>query len=363
MYPLFRSLLFRLDPEIAHQLTLQLMRIGGAEPLYSILRMIYSSPSKPVNAFGLTFKNPIGLAAGYDKDAVAMKGLAALGFGHLEVGTVTPKPQPGNPRPRVFRLPEDEAVINRMGFPSKGAGFVAMSLREMARKAPRRSNLLANGETHVPDGNTRIASGTNFPRNDIIIGVNLGKNKDTPLEEAAQDYIKLMKVFAPFAGYLTVNISSPNTIGLRHLQGREMLESLLGEINAEREMGNVKCPILIKISPDLSEEELNDAIGVILDKGMDGIIATNTTLTRHGLRSKDQTESGGLSGSPLRARSEVVLRRIVNLVNEKLPIVSVGGIMRPEDAKHRLELGATLIQIYTGLIYQGPGLVKKALKQ
>src|SRR5687768_5704199 len=175
MYPFFRSLLFRLDPETAHQLTLQLMRISGVEPIYSVLRAIYSAPSKPVNAFGLTFKNPVGLAAGYDKDAVAIKGLAALGFGHLEVGTVTPKPQPGNPRPRVFRLLEDEAVINRMGFPSKGADFVVNRLKRLSVQTFKQAN--------------------------VMLGINLGKSKATPLEEAAQDYMKLMKVFAPLADY------------------------------------------------------------------------------------------------------------------------------------------------------------------
>ena len=350
MYPFFRSLLFRLDPEIAHQLTLQLMRMGGIEPIHSILQARYSAPSKPVNAFGLTFKNPVGLAAGYDKDAVAIKGLSALNFGHLEVGTVTPNPQPGNPRPRVFRLLEDEAVINRMGFPGRGADFALMSLRGALKG--RRGNLLANAG---------IASGKKTPRNDIIIGINLGKNKDTPLEEAASDYIELMRQFVLLADYLTINISSPNTVGLRRLQGREMLEILLGEINAERGTWNLKCPILIKIAPDLSNEELDDAIGIILDKHMDGIIATNTTLARERLQSKYQGEAGGLSGSPLRARSEAVLRQVVKRVNGKVPIVSVGGIMNPEDAKCRLDLGATLIQLYTGLIYQGPGLVKKIL--
>ena len=350
MYPFFRSLLFRLDPETAHQLTLQLMRISGVEPIYSVLRAIYSAPSKPVNAFGLTFKNPVGLAAGYDKDAMAIKGLSALGFGHLEVGTVTPKPQPGNPRPRVFRLLEDKAIINRMGFPSRGADFVSRSLRGALKG--RRGNLLSDA---------RIASGKNTSHNDIVIGVNLGKNKDTPLEEAASDYIKLMHQFMFLADYLTINISSPNTVGLRRLQGREMLENLLGRINAERAAWSLKCPILVKLAPDLSNEELDDAIDVILNKYMDGIIATNTTLRRERLRSIYQEELGGLSGRPLRSRSEAVLRQVVKRVNEKVPVVSVGGIMNPDDAKRRLDMGATLIQIYTGLIYHGPELVKKAL--
>jgi dihydroorotate dehydrogenase len=337
MYPFLRSLLFRLDPETAHQLTLQLMRIGGVEPIRSILRTMYSAPSKLVTAFGLTFKNPVGLAAGYDKDAVAIKGLSALGFGHLEVGTVTPKPQPGNQHPRVFRLLEDEAIINRMGFPGRGADFVSVRLK--------RSDLQA------------------FKHASVVLGVNIGKNKDTPLEEAANDYLALMRQFMFLADYLTINISSPNTVGLRRLQGREMLEHLLGQINSEREMWNLKRPILVKITPDLSDEDLDDAIGVILDKNMDGIIATNTTLARERLRSEHQQESGGLSGRPLRSRSETVLRQVVKRVNGKVPIVSVGGIMSPEDAKRRLDLGATLIQLYTGLIYQGPGLIKKILQQ
>jgi dihydroorotate dehydrogenase len=358
MYSLLRALLFRLDPETAHQFTLQLLRIGGIEPVYSILRTMYSVPSKPIQAFGLTFKNPIGLAAGYDKNAIAIKGLSALGFGHVELGTVTPKPQPGNPRPRVFRLLEDEAVINRMGFPSRGMELVSMSLRgSVATEA-------------IPSLNRRLLP---EGRNDIIIGVNLGKNKDTPLENAAEDYVSLMRTFAPLADYLTINISSPNTVGLRRLQGREMLEQLLSLIQKEREIPLIpnpspleregRVPILVKISPDLTDEELDDAVGVILDKGMDGIIATNTTLGREGLMSKYQNESGGLSGSPLRVRSETVLRQVAKHVNGKIPIISVGGIMNVDDAKRRLGMGATLIQLYTGLVYQGPGLVKRILEQ
>ena len=351
MYRFFRPFLFRLDPETAHQLTLQLLRFAGNFPLsYWFLTQLYKTPSKPVQAFGLTFKNPVGLAAGYDKNGIAIRGLSALGFGHIEVGTVTPKPQPGNPRPRVFRLLEDEAVINRMGFPSKGAEFASGQLSEIS--------------------NSRTA----------IIGINLGKNKETPLENAAEDYVSLMKVFAPLADYLTINISSPNTVGLRRLQGREMLEQLLSVIQKEREISlttipslrsaartafgrGEPVPILVKVSPDLSDEELEDAIGVILDKNMDGIIVANTTLAREGLMSKLREEAGGLSGSPLRVRSEAVLRQVVKYVNGKVPIVSIGGIMNPDDAKRRLDLGATLIQLYSGLIYQGSGLVKKILER
>lgn len=345
MYPFLRSFLFRLDPETAHQLTLQTLRMAGNFPLSNwFLRQLYNVPSKPVQAFGLTFKNPVGLAAGYDKDGVAIRGLAALGFGHVEIGTVTPRPQPGNLRPRVFRLVEDEGVINRMGFPGRGAEFVAMSLR-----------------------------GTSAPRNDMILGVNLGKNKDTPLEEASQDYIELIRRFISLSDYLAINISSPNTVGLRRLQGRDMLEQLLGAIRKERALtpglspmgrgergGN--APILVKLSPDLNEEEIEDAIGLILDNGMDGIIATNTTLAREGLRSKNQNETGGLSGTPLATGSEAVLRQVVKLVDGKVPIISVGGIMSPEDAKKRLACGASLVQVYTGLVYRGPKLVQEIVK-
>jgi dihydroorotate dehydrogenase len=227
---------------------------------------------------------------------------------------------------------EDEAVINRMGFPGKGRQYVSKQLSVFGTR-PRSS----------------------------VLGLNLGKNKDTPLEEAVGDYLSLFRTFAPLADYLTINISSPNTVGLRRLQGREMLESLVGQIAAERLKSQVSSPILIKLAPDLADDELDDALGVILDTGMDGIIATNTTLAREGLRSKHRDESGGLSGSPLRVQSEAMLEKIIRRVGGRIPIVSVGGIMNPEDAKRRLDLGATLIQIYTGLIYRGPGLVKEII--
>ena len=348
MYSIFRPLLFRLEPERSHQLTLRLLSMAGNVSLSNwFLSQLYKTKSKPVQVFGLTFKNPVGLAAGYDKDGLAIRGLSALGFGHIEIGTVTPEPQAGNPSPRVFRLVEDEAVINRMGFPSKGADFVVGKLK--------RSNVRT------------------FKHADVVFGVNLGKNKDTPLEESADDYIKLMKVFAPLADYLTINISSPNTVGLRRLQGREMLDRLLDAAAHERRVFSLTpnsspagrggfTPILVKISPDMNEEELDDAVGVILDKNMDGIIATNTTLAREGLRSTNSGESGGLSGSPLKVRSEAVLSRVVKLVNGRIPIVSVGGIMNPDDVKKRLALGASLVQVYTGLVYHGPGLVKQIVK-
>jgi dihydroorotate dehydrogenase len=233
-------------------------------------------------------------------------------------------------------LVEDHAVINRLGFPSQGMVKVESRLSKLRGQRP------------------------------AVIGINLGKNKATPLEDAANDYTELMRRFMFYADYLTINISSPNTVGLRRLQGREMLEKLLGAVQKERESISLgrggNAPILVKIAPDLNDEELADAVGVILDKGMDGIIAANTTLAREGLRSKYQGEAGGLSGSPLRGRSEAVLSQVVKLVNGKVPIISVGGIMNSEDVKKRLALGASLVQVYTGLIYQGPQLVQQIVK-
>jgi dihydroorotate dehydrogenase len=338
MYKLIRSLLFRLDPETAHKLTLQLIRTAGMfPPSYLLLNLLYWAPRRPVQAFGMSFRNPVGLAAGYDKDAMAIRGLSALGFGHLEVGTVTPRPQPGNPRPRLFRLVEDQAIINRLGFPGQGSESMLENLQQ-AQKG-------------------------RFLRPKTVIGVNIGKNKDTPNEQAVLDYLALLQIFAPHAGYLAINISSPNTAGLRQLQGRTALEALLSQLDIQRSMEermlNKRVPLLVKLAPDLSESELDDAVDVILRTHMDGIIATNTTLARDGLTSEHRGETGGLSGSPLRARSEAVLCQIVKRVDGKIPVVSVGGIMTAEDARKRLDLGATLIQVYTGLVYQGPGLIKK----
>ena len=350
MYKFLRPLLFRLDAEHAHLLALYALR--GTQyipPALWLLETICKSPSKPVTAFGLTFKNPVGLAAGYDKDALAVQGLGALGFGHIEVGTVTPMPQGGNPKPRVFRLPEDEAVINRMGFPSRGSAFVRKQLTPVEK-----INLYQR------------VIGVRPRKPSYILGVNLGRNKSTPNEEAVLDYLALLQNFAPRADYLAINVSSPNTLGLRALQGRAALESLLIQLDAQRKMEEAKLdkklPLLVKLAPDLSESELDDALGVILQTHMDGVIATNTTLGREGLRSARAGESGGLSGSPLRVRSEAVLSQVVKTVDGKIPVVSVGGIMSLADAQRRLDMGATLIQVYTGLVYHGPGLVKRIVR-
>src|SRR5688572_20795054 len=297
MYPFFRALLFRLDPETAHRLTLQIIRFNGNfPPSRWLLTQLFRAPKKPVHAFGLTFRNPVGLAAGYDKDAVALQGLAALGFGHLEVGSVTPRPQPGNPSPRVFRLPEDEAVINRMGFPSLGSEFVQKQLNPSLRKT--------------------------IKKRDMILGVNLGKNKDTPNEEAVFDYLELLQCFAPYADYLAINISSPNTVGLRQLQGRVALEGLLTQLYAQRQIEeknlNKRLPLLVKLAPDLTEKELDEAVDVIIDSHMDGIIVTNTTLAREGLWWAQRSEAGGLGGGPLRLKSESVLCQAVKHVDERV---------------------------------------------
>ena len=337
-YNHLRSLIFRLDPERAHNLTLRLLALAGAlPPIRAWLRRIFTPqiPGLGVRAFGLDFRNPVGMAAGFDKDGRAIHGLACLGFGHLELGTVTPHPQVGNPRPRVFRLPEDQAVINRMGFPNAGA-----------------EPLLENLRRGRPPG--------------VVVGVNIGKGVDTPLEGAVEDYLVLLRIFYSYADYLAINVSSPNTIGLRRLQAREHLEVLLQALSVERSNLQVtsgrRVPILVKLAPDLTEGELEDAVGAIVSSGMDGVIATNTTVERVGLRSQRREEIGGLSGAPLKDRSTEVVRRIQQITNGRLPIVGVGGIFGPEDAREKLDAGASLVQVYTGLIYRGPGLVSEILE-
>ncbi|MFZ5879330.1 MAG: quinone-dependent dihydroorotate dehydrogenase [Chloroflexota bacterium] len=357
MYDSIRSLLFRLDPEQAHELTLRAIRLaGGVRPVGWLLTQIFKAPAKPVEVFGLKFKNPVGLAAGYDKDGVAIHGLDTLGFGHIEIGTVTPLPQEGNPKPRVFRLVEDEAVINRMGFPSRGTEFVQTQLDPNLYVGPVERAFGFRPRFFVAHARRTAA----------VLGVNLGKNKNTPNEDAVYDYLALLQNFSRLADYLTINVSSPNTVGLRQLQGRAALESLLTHLHEQRMLEEKrwekKVPLLVKLAPDLAAGELDDALDVILRTHMDGVIATNTTLAREGLRSNQKGESGGLSGAPLRVRSEDFLHQVVKRVDGQLPVVSVGGIMSPEDAKRRLDMGAALVQVYTGLIYRGPGLVKEIVR-
>jgi dihydroorotate dehydrogenase len=364
MYKSIRRILFTIRPERAHELTLD--GLENSRHLFGVhwfLRQIFKAPPKPVEAFGLTFPNPVGLAAGYDKDAAAVRGLSTLGFGHVEVGTVTPLPQPGNPKPRVFRLPEDRAVINRMGFPSAGSAKVVKNINKLGR-----CNYALAEQTRVINLRGFFMPGKRKQsKSKMILGVNIGKNKNTPNAEAVLDYLSLLELFAPCADYLTINISSPNTVGLRELQGREALEMLLTQLHKQRKMEEKKLrkklPLLVKLAPDLSDEELADALDVILATGMDGVVATNTTIARDPeLVSDKKQETGGLSGAPLTSASDTMLEKIVKHVDGQIPIVSVGGIMSPEDAKRRLEMGATLVQVYTGLIYEGPGLVKKIVK-
>ncbi len=337
IYPALRPALFGLDPERAHALSLHAMRTVGSSAALrtTVARIFRPARSRPVTAFGLTFPNPVGLAAGYDKDGEGWRGLACLGFGHIEVGTVTPEPQPGNPRPRVFRLVEDRSLINRMGFPGRGAAWVAERLRGR-------------------------------PRDGTVLGVNIGKQKATPLEEAAHDYEELIDVFAPLADYLAVNISSPNTPGLRRLQERAFLEGLLGAVAVRRaelrERLGRPVPMLVKLAPDLDDAQLDAAIEALLTTGMDGVIATNTTLARDGLRSPLAREEGGLSGAALTARAAAMVGAIARRTGGRLPIVAVGGIMDPDDARVRLDAGAVLVQLYTGLVYEGPGLVRRVVE-
>lgn len=336
-YRLLRPLLFRLDPERAHAASLSLLAFAGAAaPLRTALRASWGAQrASPVPFCGLNFPNRVGLAAGYDKDARAVRGLSCLGFGHIEVGTVTPRPQAGNARPRVFRLPAERSLINRLGFPSRGAAWVA---------------------ERMPRG---CLSGT-------LLGVNLGKQRETPLDRAAEDYEELIARFAPLADYLALNVSSPNTPELRRLEERQRLLPLLRRAVACRDAKAPQgrpLPLLVKLSPDLSEGGLDDALGAVLDARVDGVIATNTTTGRDGVTSPLAREEGGLSGTALARRSTALVREIHRRTAGRLPIVASGGVMSPADARAKLDAGASLVQLYTGLVYEGPGLVRRILRE
>ncbi|MBP7686285.1 MAG: quinone-dependent dihydroorotate dehydrogenase [Thermoflexales bacterium] len=340
MYQTIRPLLFKFDPERIHGVTLRLIQLAGQlPPTYALLKRIFEidDPRLEVEAFGLKFKNPIGLAAGYDKNGVAVKGLSALGFGHVEVGTVTRHKQIGNPKPRVQRVIEAQGVINSMGFPNEGVDALKIMRGEARCK----------------------------------VGINIGKSKDTPVEQAADDYCALFKQVYRDADYVAINISSPNTLNLRQLQARELIENLLKQVAAvrdaaahpERSIAQSKdarrVPLLVKIAPDLTEGEIDDVLAAISLAGIDGIIATNTTIGRSGIPARYRDLKGGLSGAPLRDRSTAIIHYIARRTEGKLPIVGVGGIASARDAIEKLEAGATLLQVYTGLIYAGPGLVQQ----
>ena len=327
LYSLARPFLFSLDPETAHGLTLRLADLASFLP-----KPLARSPVRVMN---LDFPNPVGLAAGLDKNAEHVDALAALGFGFLELGGVTPRPQPGNPKPRLFRLPEARAIINRFGLNSVGLEtFVENLKRARAR---------------------------------CIIGVNIGKNKDTPNERAADDYVHCMQALYPHAHYLAINVSSPNTTGLRDLQSREalsfLLKNLIEKREALRDQHGRNVALVLKISPDLDDAAIADVADVTLRERPDGIIATNTTVSRTGVAALPHgNEEGGLSGAPLTARATEVLRKLSVLLKSEIPLIGCGGIMSGSDARARFDAGASLVQLYSGLVYRGPGLIRECVR-
>jgi len=326
LYALARPLLFALDPEFAHTLTLQ---FADAPLRLGLLRFARPAP-QPLRVFGLEFANPVGLAAGLDKNAEHIDALGAMGFGFLEVGTVTPRPQPGNPRPRLFRLPRARALINRFGFNNVGLDAFVRNVRRARWRG--------------------------------VLGINIGKNFDTPLERAADDYVACLEAVYPLAGYVTVNVSSPNTQGLRALQERAELDALLGRIAAARkaleDRHGRRVPLLLKVAPDLEAAQVGAIAQALRAHGFDGVIATNTTLARDGVEGLPHAgEKGGLSGAPVRERATATIAALAKELRGELPIIGVGGILSGADAKEKRDAGASLVQLYTGLVYRGPGLI------
>ena len=328
LYTLLRPLLFKLDPESAHRVT-----FSGIELIrkFGLLKTV-SIPCQPRNVMGLNFPNPVGLAAGLDKNGEYLDALAALGFGFIEIGTVTPRPQPGNPAPRIFRIPEARALINRLGFNNHGVDQLVENVKRSAYGG--------------------------------ILGINIGKNFDTPLEKAVDDYLTGLQKVYRYASYVTVNISSPNTQNLRQLQAADALDELLGRLKSEQaglaQRHGKYVPMAVKIAPDLDEMQIQAIAALLMKHRIDGVIATNTTITRTGIEHLPQAqESGGLSGAPLTQRATTVVRQLHCLLQGAVPIIGVGGIMSADDAHGKLTAGASLIQLYTGLIYRGPDLVKE----
>lgn len=332
-YSAIRKVFFKFDPEAIHELTIKGFKATGASPL----NMLYKQtiPNKPFEVMGIKFPNPVGLAAGLDKNGECIKAFEALGFGFIEVGTVTPRPQPGNDKPRIFRLPEANAIINRMGFNNKGVDYLVDQV------------IKAN------------YSG--------VLGINIGKNKNTPDENAKDDYIHCMRKVYDFATYITVNISSPNTPGLRSLQYGDALNELLSALKAEQtslaEQYGKYVPVAVKIAPDLNAEEINSIAECLIANNIDGVIATNTTLARDKVSHLPfGNEQGGLSGAPVKEKSTEVIQLLAKALDNKLPIIGVGGIASAADAQEKIDAGAKLVQVYTGFIYQGPQLIKDIVK-
>lgn len=329
---IIRPLLFLFDPEKVHYFSFSIIKIFSAIPGVSyIIRLLYQvkHPSLEREVFGLKFPNPIGLAAGFDKNAILFKELFNFGFGFIEIGTLTPKGQDGNPKKRLFRLKEDQGIINRMGFNNAGVEDAVRRLKKNKQ---------------------------------IIIGGNIGKNKVTPNEEAVNDYITCFNALFDYVDYFVVNVSSPNTPNLRALQDKEPLTHLLSTLKGLNQKRPSPKPILLKIAPDLSDDQLLDIIDIVTTVKIDGVIATNTTLNRDGLRSSHQDEVGGLSGKPLARQSTEIIRFLVEKSNNAFPIIGVGGIHKPEDALEKLDAGAALVQLYTGFVYEGPAAVKRINK-
>lgn len=333
LYALARPLLFAIDPEAAHNLTLPALRRAAALGLTS---SIAKPQSDPRTVMGITFPNPVGLAAGLDKDGAYIDGLATLGFGSIEVGTVTPRAQPGNPMPRMFRLPQANAIINRMGFNNGGVDiFVA-----------------------------NVQASRFYQNKEGILGLNIGKNADTPIDRAVDDYLICLEKVYPYASYVTVNISSPNTKNLRQLQGASELDALLSQLKETQkrlaDQHKRYVPIALKIAPDIDAEQIQTIAQALLRHKMDGVIATNTTINRDAVKNmKHAEEAGGLSGSPVFESSNIVIRALKKELGDALPIIGVGGILSSEDAQAKIAAGASLVQLYTGLIYRGPALIKE----
>lgn len=339
MYSNLRSLMFRLPAETSHDLALDMLGAAGRLGLAS--RLARPVQPHPVKLLGMTFDNPVGLAAGLDKNAVAVDGLAGLGFGFVEVGTVTPRPQPGNPKPRLFRLPQANAIINRMGFNNHG---------------------IDHALTHIRRSRFAQSSGGKG-----VLGINIGKNFDTPVEKAAEDYLIGLRKAWPHASYVVVNLSSPNTPGLRSLQYGEDLRRLLHQLKAEQAALQLAdgrhVPLVIKIAPDLSSEEVGLIADSLLEFGIDAVTATNTTLSRAGVEANPlHSEAGGLSGAPVRAASTRVVNELHQALDGRIPIIGVGGIASLAHAREKLQAGASLLQIYTGFIYGGPPLVREIVE-
>ena len=333
LYALARPLLFSLNPEAAHNATLPALKRAAA---CGLTKLLGSTPADPRKVMGITFPNPVGLAAGLDKDGAYIDGLAALGFGFIEVGTVTPRAQPGNPKPRMFRLQKANALINRMGFNNGGVdAFVA--------------NVQASRFYQDKLG---------------VLGLNIGKNADTPIERAVDDYLLCLQKVYPYASYVTVNISSPNTKNLRQLQGESELDALLGTLKAAQQKLSDQhkryVPLTLKIAPDIDSAQIQTISSALLRHKIDGVIATNTTIVRDAVKGLEHAEeAGGLSGSPVLAASNNVIRSLTAELGDAVPIIGVGGIMSAQDAQTKMEAGASLVQLYTGLIYRGPALVQE----